>query len=148
MFMNSNLAMLILLSSISLAQVTSKSKITINDPWIRPAVSGTNTGLFFEVINNTGKADTLIGAKSNLSTMIELHETYQKSEGVMGMRAVHAVAIPANSSVRFRPRDLHIMLIELKKDMRLGSTGEVKLRFKYAGLIRIKAIVRDMASVK
>lgn len=142
--MKKSLFFLLLSISICFSQNASKAKITINDPWIRPAASGANTGLFFEVVNNTNKPDTLIDAKSNLSTIVELHETYQKSEGVMGMRQIRSVAIPAKSTVRFKPRDLHIMLIELKKDMRTGSYGELKLRFKNAGIVRVKPVVRDM----
>ena len=124
------------------------SKIIIKDAWIRPAATNANTALFFEVVNNSDSPDTLLSAESTLAEIVELHETYKKENDMMGMREVHKVAIPAKSSVMFKPRDLHIMLIGTLKDIRLGSQYEITLLFKKAGAIKVKAIVRDMPKMK
>ncbi len=124
--------------------LTAQTKIEIKDAWIRPGASKANTALFFEVHNNTSKGDTLLMVKADLSEIVELHETYKKSEDVMGMRAVKIVSIPANSVVKFKPRDLHIMLIGLYKDVKIGESHNVTLVFKFAKDVKVKAVVRDM----
>lgn len=120
-----------------------KSKIQIHDPWIRPAAEGANTALFFVVENNSDQPDTLLSARSPLSELVEVHEMFKK-EDMMGMREVEFVAIPPNSKVEFKPRDLHVMLIKMKKDLKIGDQGEAVLVFKKAGEIKVKATVRDM----
>lgn len=125
-----------------------QSLITIKDAWIRPAAAKANSALFFEVVNNSSSPDTLLLAKSNLSEIVELHETYIKENDIMGMREVHKVVIPAKGTVFFKPRSLHIMLIGLLKDIHLGEQHEVTLLFKNAGAIKVKAVVRDMPKMK
>ncbi len=121
-----------------------EKKLVIDNPWLRPAASGANTALFFDVINKGDKPDTLIAVKFGFSEVVELHETYKKSEDVMGMRSVKSVTIPPKTTVKFKPRDLHIMLISLKKDLRIDEFYEVVLVFKNAGELKVKAMVRDM----
>ena len=138
--------LLIVLIAINFYAQTAKHKslITINDPWIRPAAAEANTAFFFEAVNGSDKTDSLIAAEFKFAEVAEVHETYKKSEDVMGMRAVKAVAIPANSKVKFKPRDLHIMLINLSRDIKKGQTYNVTLVFKRAGKIKVDAVVRDM----
>ncbi len=121
----------------------SKSKIQIHDPWIRPAAQGSNTALFFVVENKSDKPDTIYSAKSSLSEVVEIHEMFKKGD-MMGMRQVEFVVVLPNSKVEFKPRDIHVMLIKTKKDLKIGDEGEAVLLFKNAGAIKVKAEIRDM----
>ncbi|MBI1939704.1 MAG: copper chaperone PCu(A)C [Ignavibacteriales bacterium] len=121
-----------------------KSKIQIHNPWVRVAAQGANTALFF-VIENTGeKPDTLISAESKIADIVEVHETYAKENDMMGMREVKFVAVPSKSKVEFKPRSLHVMLIDVVKDLRIGDKIHVVLTFKHAGKIKVKAVVQEM----
>lgn len=124
-----------------------KSGVLINDAWIRVAASGSNTALFFEVINKSDKPDTLLSAESNLSEVVEVHETFKRENDMMGMRKVKFVVVPPKSSVKFKPRDLHVMLIKLKKDLKAGDKGEATLIFKNSGKVKVEAMVRDMQTM-
>lgn len=125
-----------------------KSQIEIIDAWIRPGAQGSNSALFFEVVSKGGRADTLIAVKSNLADIAEVHETYKKENDMMGMREVHKVVIPAKGIVKFKPRGLHVMLIGLFKDVRVKEEHVVTLVFRNAGVIKMKAVVRDMPKMK
>jgi hypothetical protein len=120
------------------------SKIEVKDSWIRVSARGSNTALFFEVINNFDKPDTLLAAESNLAEVVEVHETFKRDNDMMGMRKVNFVIIPPKSTVKFKPRDLHVMLIKLKSDLKVGDKGEATLVFRNAGKIKVEAVVRDM----
>ncbi len=136
--------LVLILSTFAFAQ----TKIEIKDPWIRPNAKGANSALFFIAENKSDKADTLIAAKFDNSEIVELHETYKKNDDMMGMRQVKFVAIPAKSTVTFKPRNLHIMLIGLKKGIKIGENYNLTLVFKKAGEIKIKAVVQDMPKMK
>ena len=142
------LFLILLVTGIAVAQTGNKPQLSINDPWIRPAAQGANSAFFLQIENKGDKADTLIAVKFAHSEVVELHETFKKENDMMGMRAVKSVAIPAKGTVVFKPRDLHIMLIGLTKDVKLGDTYELKLVFKKAGEIKTKVIVRDMPKMK
>lgn len=144
------IAIIVLLSTDLFSQpITNRqSLITIQDAWIRPAAANANSAIFFEILNKSGIADTLLSAQSNLAEIVELHETYKKENDMMGMREVHKVVIPANGIVKFKPLGLHAMLIGVLKDIRLGEHHEVALVFKSAGAIKVKAVVRDMPKMK
>jgi periplasmic copper chaperone A len=143
--MNNKLLIIVLFL---IASLTFAQDVKISDPWIRPAGEESNTGLFFVVQNNSDKSDTLYKAVSGLSEVVELHETYKKSDDMMGMRKVPFVVIPPKSAVHFKPRDLHIMLIGLKKDLTVGTHGKVSLHFRKAGEVKLNAVVRDMPKMK
>jgi len=89
--------------------------ITINNAWIRTSAMGSNTALFFEVVNSSDKPDTLLSAESKLAKAVEVHETFKRENDMMGMRKVKFVVIPPNNTIKFKPRDLHVMLINLTK---------------------------------
>ncbi|KAF0151219.1 MAG: hypothetical protein FD143_2158 [Ignavibacteria bacterium] len=121
-----------------------KLQLNINEPWIRPAAKGANSAFFFQLENKSHKADTLLAAKFAHSEIVELHETFKKENDIMGMRSVKFVAVPAKNTVIFKPRDLHIMLIGLKQDIKIGESHELILVFKKAGEVKTNAVVSDM----
>lgn len=123
---------------------SSNAKIEIKDAWIRPAPKGENSALYFAADNPGKNSDFLIGVKTKLANMVEIHETYKKDNDKMGMRPVKQVEIPTNSKVEFKPRGMHVMLLDLTKDLNTGSTYEITFRFKNAGTIKVKAVVKDM----
>lgn len=125
----------------------SKSQITIHNAWIRPAAAEGNSAIFFEIKNSGNSSDTLLEAKSKLCEIVEIHESFRKENDMMGMREVKKVAVPPNGTVMFRPRGLHVMMINLFKEVKQGGKHEVILVFKRAGKIRVNAAVRDMPAM-
>lgn len=140
------LCFLLVISSVIAAQQnkTQATKIEVKDAWIRTSAQGSNSALFFEVVNNSDNPDTLLSAESNLAEVVEVHETFKRENDMMGMRKVNFVVIPPKSTVKFKPRDLHVMLIKLKKDLKQNEKGDATLLFKGAGKIKLNAVVRDM----
>jgi periplasmic copper chaperone A len=120
-----------------------EDKILVENNWIRNSAKGMNTALFFDVTNNGEEADTLYKASSDLAELVQIHETYKKGD-MMGMREISKVVIEANSTFKFKPRAHHVMLINLKEDLKTGDEGEVTLYFSKAGEIKISSPVKSM----
>lgn len=121
-----------------------QNTVEIKDAWIRPAAQNANSGMFFEMVNGTSQADTLIGVESGLAKVVQVHETFKSDDGMMGMREVESIAVPAGGTVQFKPGSFHVMLIGLNNDVKMGEKGNVVLKFKHAGDISVTAEVRDM----
>ncbi len=112
------------------------NNIKVKDAWMRPGAKDMMTAAYFKIENNGNKADTLYDVKSKLSEKAELHETFTK-DGMMGMRPTKFVVIPANSTFEFKPRGNHVMLMNLKEDIKTGDSGQISLYFKNAGKIEV-----------
>lgn len=98
----------------------------------------TGTGVIYMTIENTGDADdALIGASTDRAGLVEIHETRIKND--VGMMVPHEgpLVIPAGESIVLEPGGLHIMLMGLTDDIRLGDTFEVTLEFERAGVVTV-----------
>lgn len=100
------------------------------DIWARPGLEGGNSAIFF-VIVNPGVADTLLSASSEVANAVELHKTIMQ-DGNMQMVHQMNVPVPTGETI-FKPGDLHVMLIGLKKNLKAGDTFTLMLNFERAG---------------
>ena len=134
--------------------------IEIVDPWARATamnmdsptpsgaamsgmggMGGTN-GAAYMTLKNSGTADKLVKAESDVAGTVELH-TVEMVEGVMKMRPVEGgIDIPANGEQVLKPGGFHIMLIGLKQELKPGEKIALKLQFERAGTVDVQAEVR------
>ena len=112
------------------------TELQVSNQWVRPGAKGMGTALYFVVENQSDVPDTLYEVTSDISSMIQLHETYTKDE-MMGMREVGEMVIEPESSLELKPGGYHIMVMKLKRDIKAGEKAEFVLHFKNAGDILI-----------
>ena len=101
-------------------------------------MGGTGTGVVYMTIENTGdEDDALIGASTDRAQMVEVHEMRVKDD--IGMMVAHdgPLVVPGGDSVALEPAGLHIMLIDLNDDIRLGDTFDLTLEFERAGEVTV-----------
>jgi copper(I)-binding protein len=126
--------------------------IQIIDPWARAATANTDAsmgmggmakanGASYMMIQNSGAADKLLKAESDAAETVELH-TVTNEGGMMQMRPVPSIDVPANGSVELKPGGFHVMLIGLKQELKPGETVTIKLTFEKAGVVQVQAPVR------
>ena len=115
---------------------------------MRVGAKGQATGLFFKIENNSDKADTLYKVEFEPAGKVQIHETYDAGDDMMGMREVGKIVIPAKSTFELKPGSYHVMLMKLKQDIKKGYVGDVALYFKNAGKIIIKAEAKEMMNKK
>lgn len=92
-----------------------------------PPTAG-NSAAFMQIRNTSGEARQLVAAESDVSNVTELHNHIQDN-GVMRMRRVDAVEVPANGAVELKPGSFHVMLIDLKQPLKEGDPVNIELRF-------------------
>jgi copper(I)-binding protein len=63
--------------------------------------------------------------------------------GVMSMKQQESVSVPAGDQVEFKPGGLHIMFVNLKRDLKVGDTITITLIFEKAGRLTIQAVVKE-----
>ena len=113
-------------------------KITIEKPRVREVPPVAIATAAFVTLNNSSDKDIyLVGASTTIAKTVELHE-HTMVNGVMKMREIKNIKIPANGSVSLQPGGLHIMLIELKQDLTKINEVTLKLLFGDGSLKRFK----------
>ena len=123
------------------AQTALAGPISVQQAWARATPPGASNGAVYLTIRNSGAADTLIGASSHAAAeKVEIH-THQNDNGVMRMRQVPQVAIPAKAMVTFQPHANHVMLLGLKQPLGLGDKLPLSLHFKKAGEVKTEVTV-------
>jgi len=106
------------------------------------AMGGGGTGAVYVTLSNTGsQADALISASTDAAGAAELHEVKHES-GVMKMRPVKSIPVPAGGKVELKPGGYHIMLLNLKHDLKPGEKIPVTLKFEHGAEVRVDADVR------
>ena len=102
--------------------------IEIKAPWVRGTVAGqTATGAFMEITSKSGAS--LVGAASPVAGVTEVHEM-KMDDGVMKMRAVARLDLPAGKPVILGPGGYHVMLMNLKQMIKTGDSVPLTLQFE------------------
>lgn len=131
---------LVLLSGLAAAQVV------VKDPWVRATVPQQKaTGAFMQL--EARQATRLIEARSPVAGMVEIHEMKMENN-VMKMRPVSGLDVPAGKAVDLKPGGYHVMLLDLKEQMKEGASVPVTLVFESADkkreTVEVKATVRSL----
>jgi copper(I)-binding protein len=104
--------------------------------------ASTGNGAIYVTLRNAGpEPDALVGASSDAADSVELHETIRDGD-VMRMRPVTKLEVPAGGVLEMKPGGLHIMLINLKRDLRPGEQVPVTLTFTHAAPMSLEVPVR------
>jgi copper(I)-binding protein len=134
-----------LLLAIAFAASARAADIAVFDAWIRLLPAGAPAGGFFTIRNRGARAVTLAGASSSDYAMIMLHQTREEG-GVSKMAAVPAVTIPPGGTLSFRPGGYHLMLMEPRHQIAVGSHVPVTLEFAGGGKVTAPFAVRGPAA--
>jgi copper(I)-binding protein len=113
-----------------LAPLSALAQVTVADVWVRGTVAGQKaTGAFMKLTSATDAI--LVGATSPVAAVVEIHEMAHEG-GMMRMRAIGELKLPAGKAVELRPGGYHVMLMDLKQPLKEGETVPVTLTFRDA----------------
>ncbi|HMN72879.1 MAG TPA: copper chaperone PCu(A)C [Rhodoblastus sp.] len=121
--------------------------IALDHPWSRATPAGAPVGAGYVTLKNTGAAaDKLLSATApDVAGKVEIHEM-SMDNGVMKMRPVNGLEIPAGKSVELKPGGYHIMFMQLKHPLKAGETVKGVLTFEKAGAVPVEYKVEAMGA--
>lgn len=125
---------------------SAQAQVHVDEPWVRATVPQQKaTGAFMQL--TAPSAAKLVGASSPVAAIVEVHEMAIEND-VMRMRQIQGLSLPAGKTVALKPGSFHIMLIDLKRQVKAGETVPISLIFEDANGKRqtaeIKADVRAL----
>lgn len=121
---------------------------TVKDPWVRGTVAQQKASGFFAQITSTA-GGRLIAASSPVAGVVEVHEMSMAGD-TMQMRAIAALDLPAGKSVELKPGGYHVMLMDLKQQLRAGDVVSITLVIEGAAgkreVLEVKAPVKALGA--
>lgn len=132
------------LFSATIFAATAADSLTIVDPYVRAVPPGQSvSACFMSIKNSSATAHAIVKASSDISKVVELH-THTHENGMMMMRQVEKMDIPANGETTLQPGGLHIMLIGLHNELKLDQKVSITLEFEDGSKKEISAPVRKI----
>ena len=114
----------------SLAACAAES-VKVSNAWVRaPAPGQKNASGYLELTSQANAA--LVAAESSAAARVELHSTTTEG-GVMRMRALPRVELPAGRTVKLAPGGTHLMLVDLKQPLKTGDKVRLVLSVQSSG---------------
>jgi copper(I)-binding protein len=122
------IARILALSAASFLVTAAQAQVTVKEAWVRATVPQQQaTGAFMQL--SAAKDTKLVAASSPVTPVVEVHEMAMQ-DGVMRMRQVPSVALPAGKTVELKPGGYHVMLLDLKQQVKEGDTVPLTLVFE------------------
>lgn len=119
--------------------------VKVDAAWARHTTASQKaSGVFMKVTSSEGAV--LIGAESPVAGRMEIHE--MKMEGaIMRMRKVEEVKLPAGRPVSLDPNGYHLMVMDLREQLRAGGKISLTLKLRNGdGSIASVPVVADIVS--
>ena len=121
---------------------TAAEAVMVSDGYTRAVPPGQpNSASFMLLSNSSATPHALVAAASSVSKVTELH-THTMAEGMMQMRQVEQIEIPANGTTRLQPGGLHLMLIGLTQQLKPGDEVALTLSFEDGSELKTTLPVR------
>lgn len=127
---------------------TRHGDLVLDHPYAVPSLAGVANGAaYLRGIQNKGRqTDRLLSASSPVAARVELHRMALDG-GVMRMREVPAIELPANKTTPLRHSgEYHLMLMDLKQPLKDGDRFDLTLNFERAGAQTVKVWVQTPRS--
>lgn len=128
--------------ALTFSQLVLADTLTVEEAQVRAVPPVSTTTAAFMVLHNSGEQDlAVLGAFSPAAENTELHNHVEEG-GVMQMRQVPVISVPAGGSVELAPGGLHLMLIDLVETLEEGDQVELTLELDNAERVTFEAPVK------
>jgi len=119
--------------------------VKVLDPWARATVPGQKVGgVYMEIVARENLR--LVSVKSAAAETAQVHQMKMEN-GMMRMRAVPFLELPAGKPVRLEPGGYHIMLFDLKRSLVTDQKLKLELTFEDTARrwhrVPVEAVIRD-----
>jgi hypothetical protein len=134
----------LMLAAASLFATAASAQVAVTDPWIRATVPAQKTaGAFMQL--RSPKATRLVEVQSPVAGRAEIHQMDMQGQ-TMRMQKVDGIDLPAGQPVNLSSGSYHVMLFDLKQQLKEGE--QVPLTLVFTGVDRKRESVTVQVPVK
>jgi len=135
----------ILLASLLWAAVSAHAAVQVTGAWARATMPGQKVAGVYLQLESDVKA-RLVGVRTAAAKSAEVHEM-SHAGGVMRMRRLESLDLPAGEPIDLHPGGLHIMLLDIHQPLQVGQRVPLTLIVEAAGKrveVPVEAEVRPL----
>ena len=137
-------------SAFAQQSVTAVAAPVVSETWIKTTIPGSAVSAAYMQIKSATPCK-LIKATSSAAGIVEIHDM-KMNDGVMEMKALDAIDVPANKAVELKPGGMHVMLMNVKKPINKGDKIPMTLTFEGANkktvLVTLELVARESVVVR
>ena len=122
------ISLLVLAFLLSACEVN--NRVAVIDSWARASVPGQSVGAAYMTFISADDS-TFVRAETPIASSVEIH-SMTMDNGVMKMRMLPELPLKAGKEEKLAPGGFHLMLFDLKKQLKAGEQLELKLTFRDA----------------
>lgn len=125
------------------------AQVAVSEPWVRATVAEQKaTGAFMQL---TAAQDArLVSASSPVAGIVEVHEMAMEKDVMKMRKLANGLALPAGKAVELKPGGFHVMLMDLKQQIKAGDAVPMTLvtedKTGKQTRLEIKAMARPLAT--
>lgn len=97
---------------------------------------------YMQIENKGSESDVLIKAETDVAGLVELHETVFENDVAQMKPLAEGISLPLGSVTELKPGGLHIMLMQLKRELVAGESITLTLTFKSGKTVTFDVPVR------
>jgi periplasmic copper chaperone A len=118
--------------ALSIAMAASAAaQVTVREPWIRATVPAAQaTGAFMGLVS--AQDARLVEVRTPAAGIVEIHQMAMQGDR-MTMSAVDGIDLPAGKPVALASGGYHIMMMDLKRQLKAGDSVPMTLVFQKKG---------------
>jgi len=125
--------------------VMSANFFGLDNAYARAAPAGGTSAVYLDLVNDTADDVTLLSASTDAAGVVEIHRTEPGADGLSAMTPVEGgLDVAAGETVSLEPGGLHIMLLDLQRDLADGDTVTLELQFEGRDALTVQAPVRGL----
>jgi len=114
------------------------SAIEISDAWVRAPIEQVNvTAGYLTLTNSETEDDILLSVETDLAAKSEIHTVSEGEGGMMRMRPLAELEIPAGQTRALKPGGDHLMLTGLEEAVEDGDSVTLRLTFQRFGIVEV-----------
>lgn len=119
-------------------------EVTVRDAHMRAMAPGRNmAAIYMRIDNGTSEDVQLVELSTPLAGRAEVHRTTYE-DGVMRMRHIEDLTLPAGQTVDFSPGGYHVMLMDVAEAPEVGSHFDLELIFEPGPTLNVSVEVRPV----
>ena len=127
------------------AAMAQTGQVELKDAWARATPGKAENGAAYLTIVSPG-ADRLVSLSTPVAKKAQLH-TMTTEGGVMKMRPLAGLDVPADRPVTLKPGGAHIMLMGLNQPLQAGQSFPLTLSFEKAGQREVTVAVKKLGAM-
>ena len=129
------------------AEEVKAGDLVISQAWSRATPNGAKiAGGYLTIENKGAAADRLVGGAGDIAAKVEVHEMTMNN-GVMTMRPLDkGLVIEPGKTVKLAPGGYHLMMFDLKGQLKQGDKVPVTLEFEKAGKVKLSFDVQGVGA--